>query len=569
MHKNHADIINQAWDDMHNILDREMPVKKKRRKGFFFLLTGLGSVAAVLLVAFLLNQNSNTEATNQIPTIAQTSELKNNNNQVDNSPITPEKVIAITENSINQVKKNNKTNTPIEKSQNTDVIKTSSDVASGNQNKKPVPELEYKSTENLNSTNQALVENSTQINKNSTDTQPQRNAEIASTIKPTNSVEPSPVLHNQVNKNNPVTTQTSSPTTHHSEKFLSLDNQSKAVTKQFGSSVNHVSEKPLPFDNKQEPVVVNQNGVSNKVQNVSPDLKPTDKQASNKHVANGLISIQSLTTINTELKTIFEPIAMTLPFVDLIKTETVNYPILMSGLTLGLQGSYLTNNSGIGIEGYIGYSKQLSRSFAIEYRLGYGQLWLSEDLDDTSADAFTPPMPTDVSMPENNTGDTTGTQGSPETIETGMELDMGFAPEEPEFMFDREALQQLSTANLSRLNVWTNGIYAHWHFTRKIGISVLGGLDYIHKPSFRPLFILNNTQLVSDLDDNSRTQNQVEEVEFSIDNEWKFNTGVDLVFRISPTLSFSAGYKHYLSNLINQGIETNINQGRVGLRYAF
>ncbi len=557
MHQDNADIINRGWEAMHDILDKEMPKEKKRRKGFFFLLTGLGSVAVVLLVAFLLTRDSNHGAiTKQEPAIVQTSStddttvLNSSANEADNLHSTIE--------------------TKIEEKEQRQEAGTSSNkikaTHTANTITKPTTiETSDQSREKFDNDLSNLKNTSRKQNTLSIDSEP---------IKKSNPTEKTIVFNPFPKLTQTITTQQSNTPLRTNEQTITTSNQglnNKATTQSNprttnsdeNDSIRNNSDNTVSTHTQQQAVGL-QNQETDKGNNIIPDLEPTERHANTTNVDSELISIPTLALSEAFLETAVIPVKMKFPFVMVVKPEAEESRLLLSGFTIGIQGSYLTNDSGYGFEGSVGYAKQLSPSFAIEYRLGYGQLSLgapASDPDDLSTFDGTD---TNMSPPAGPAG---APQGAPQ--DPAENMDMEFTPEEETIMFDPAELEQLSTSQLSRLHVLSNGIYAHWHVSRKLGISLSSGLDYIHNPSFRSLFIVDNTQLVSELPEAARLQSQVEEVQFSIANDWKFNTGIDFVFRLSPALSLSVGYKHYLSTLVNQEIEKNINQARLGVRYRF
>jgi hypothetical protein len=577
MHQDNADIVNRGWEAMLEVLDKEMPEKKKRRKGFFFFLTGLGAIATIALFAFILNQNSVGENIAISDNgIVKTSEADINNTDLATNSSKSTQLNKTDKGGAKQIYNGIESKDDLKTRLNTETAKRISDsnqsinikknsTSNSNENKQYTNTIQNNTIEVL--TNKDVTDNSTKSTLN------QSNAQSLNTINTTetstlSTIDSTPAL------DSPENISTSQPKANNPNVIAVDDglNNDTALQTQNSSPTTNSPKSNLAINNNDRRIAV-QNQATLKDITLDPDLKTAESISKYPSVTNEFISIQRLALLKSFLDAEFEPLAMTLPFVKVVKTEAKLDPILVSGLTIGMQGTYLTNSDGFGFEGFIGYSKQLAPYFSIEYRMGYGQLRFTDSNVDpneaigiplSSEDtASEPPPPIETADPAGPTG------AAPPETDGGGTGSMSGEPEEPEFMFDPDALQKLSTSNLSKLNVLTNGIYAHWHASRRFGLSVFGGLDYVHNPSIRSLFIVDNAFLVNTLSEDNRTQNQFESVELSINNEWKFNTGMDLVFRISPALSISAGYKHYLSNLINQEVEKNINQARIGLSYRF
>jgi len=521
MHKNDADIIDRGWDAMHDILDKEMPEKRKRR-GFFFLLGGLSSIAIVLLIFMIAKKNTTVNDTIQQQTISQDTKTDRQSNELTTSSNSTDIQISFPENKL----KENKETITSTSSINNDGMTTTDAIVHSDQKIKAINKLELNSQENKTPSKPALT----------TSNQDARNLKSTETIVQdvTKTATQSSILKS------PIAT-------------TSLDTKDNTIINTPPTNTLKSDDQEITSENNnQQNPLINQNQTTPKDSELFPDLKPTGKNSNPTDDVKEIILIQTLYSSISLFTIDTEPIAITLPFLTIIKPETKPDYTGMTGLTLGVNGLYLTSKHDLGIEGYVGYGKQLSPSFGIEYRMGYGRLSISEDSESTLStfeDAVGPPLGAGSADPE--------------------EPNNNNPVEEEIFRIDPAQLEQFSSANLSSLNVFSNGIYTNWQLSRRIGISVFGGLDYIHNPSFRSLFVVNGNQLLNEILDVNSLQGQVQNVQFSINNEWKFNTGIDLVYRITPAFSFSAGYKYYLSNLINNEIETNINQARLGLRYKF
>jgi len=114
------ELVNIGWNSMENILDREMPVKKKRR-GFFWLWYGLGlSLGLTLLAVTIFSFYRSFENQNSEPTVKTASLVEVNKKEITpNTNADDQSQIKTTEGSVNNYPTGNNSISTLDKSINT------------------------------------------------------------------------------------------------------------------------------------------------------------------------------------------------------------------------------------------------------------------------------------------------------------------------------------------------------------------------------------------------------------------------------------------------------------------
>lgn len=111
-HKNESDLINEGWSSMSQILDKEMPIKKSRKKIFFWLFSaGLALVLAINILIITKSQSNQVPSAGDNQLIVENSkqEIKNKSIAVNEEPeLGVETILPNNSNSIKSVDGKNK-----------------------------------------------------------------------------------------------------------------------------------------------------------------------------------------------------------------------------------------------------------------------------------------------------------------------------------------------------------------------------------------------------------------------------------------------------------------------------
>lgn len=522
MHQDKSKLVDQGWKAMHVILDKEMPQEKKRRRGFFFLLGGLGVIGLVLSVFFYQSIHL-TPSKQQV--LLEKESVKEIESEKNNSPTS-----TVT---------NRNSNTEITTIEATEkhLSKTSSptrEVASG---------LENKSfSDVLKRANESQVGN----DRISTSRKSQR------PVHSTGSNLSSPKIKSEAIDKRTFT------------KSTGINLQTPLPSVQFKDSENP----------KQQLLSVQKNTTAQQIysrdKNIAIEKRNADLDiaSSNPIQERQSLFFAKIETLNSSLHLPVSRLPVMIPIKYIDKSDI----LLDHGMTIGFTGGYGIHTIGLSYQGFVGYERQLSKAIHLEFRLGYGRLHVASNSD--SQNNFAAFNPTTIESAD----PTPSTDQSPEAPQgpAGPGA-IPITPADPMFMLNPTELRQLSISNVSSLSALTNGLYAHWNFTRKIGLSFLAGVDYIHLPSFRPVYIVNEVELANTLDQDQFTQSQHRAVDFIFTNQWKANSGLYFNYAIGPSLTLSGGYKYYITSLGNQSDGSNDNQDsdinldqlNLGIRYKF
>ena len=77
----------KGWQSMQSILDREMPVEKKKRRLLFLWWSGVAMIIALATAVIMWNQNKESDFVDQQQEVAITHQDFNNENDVDHNTI--------------------------------------------------------------------------------------------------------------------------------------------------------------------------------------------------------------------------------------------------------------------------------------------------------------------------------------------------------------------------------------------------------------------------------------------------------------------------------------------------
>jgi len=542
MHQDNADMVNRGWDAMQVILDKEMPVEKKRRKGFFFFLTGIGSIAVLLLLVYVIRQDATFDkgaiASSSTTAKIETTNIETSQPQTTTFVDAKEAAETISKNEIDNESPNNTTNT------------------------KPV-------NNNITSTSQLKSVPST-VTSSSTkpvDLEPANRVSDGIVSKPDTS--PSTASGNNNNQINNVVT--ASPSKVLKETFqpgetsipdgtVSTETRSNATNKQ--TTAQALAKDALADDTNT---------------NTFPDLKPAANISSNNTFpqasleAANIVSLQ-IPLLESKRITLQIPnsyLPMSLPIVVKIKEPAFNPS---TTLGIGIAGSYLLKSDGYGYESFASINRQISSSFSIGYRLGYGRIHFNEPNDARAVLAAAAPSSDtstgiEADLPTGGNADTLDEPSGPEGA-AGPEGANPFEEMQP-LEISETQLKQLSVVSLQRVNAISNELHLSWHPSRKISFSPIAGADYLFGNKFRSLYVINESSYSNDLTSDQRSQNQVREVDLALSKKWLFNTGIFVSYRLTQKINLSVGYKHYLSSFIDQDSANSLNQAKVGLSFLF
>jgi len=541
MQQNKVDIIDRGWESMHVILDREMP-QKKRRKGLFFWLSGLGFgllLIGLIALSMLNSKGNNPELINETQDLqANKSQLKNDNEDENEALIRSldlEKGISLndteqlkTEESIHKdltVNENNNDNQSVHETQiineNTSTLK--SDIPT-----KTIHEtFATVGNETLNENSTINVTQSIITNKNESENSPSNNI--------------SPYDSNQSELSN-------------SSAQLNTD---KSNIKNALTTTKSKLELASALKNKRDkisanPDIKNLSGLSTLSQ--SSSINSNTQQTPLYSIENKKLDLVSLIPL--------KPLSLDLPdtsklpmHITLVDVNKPMQKIKQSRNTYGefiLAGIYAHKATGSGIESNIGLRREVSSTVSVLFHTGIGFLNIDNPPNFAELDlsTFRGDVPQGLD----------GAQGSPaadnESVDTG-----GLASGEVNIEITPEQLKQLSSSNLDEIFYATAKVGIQWTPNQKrfrIGSNI--GIDYVLDLNFNQLYIADN-QLTFD----NTTSNNLTIVDLNEDASLLPFAELRSSYAISQIFNIDVVYKNYFKSIFPSQESNWLNQFKLGL----
>jgi len=581
MQQNKVDIIDRGWESMHEILEREMP-QKNRRRSLLLWLIGLG--IGILLVVSLVFQFSNTD---------------NNDNILANANDGIQKIINETESDHQHSKESEILNE--EQGENaTKIINNTTKNSAQNEIGKNDDALTI--TNNQISTTQKIkekIENETEkINQNPAiiDKDNQFDLAIESASNELDRSTSKEILHDAIRteakdvtgqiqqKNATVLHKTTPSDTQNNSKEKNSETTAELLKIKHNAAQHSVvsidKTESISKENKGITSVVTDNNTTVDIKNNSTveansifqidDLSSENVDSKKTPLfASEIESIDLLTLMPYKTGMLDLPVRVKLPMTialaDIIKTEEYKKRTYFQ---FGFTGLYLHNVTGSGIETFAGISREISPTISVNGHIGISFINLDNTPNLGGLDLIN--SRSDVPVQENN--DPAGPQGPdgaapPLGVDqagaNGSDIESDFEMED--LMLSEEQLQRLAYVNLDELLLTTVRIGLEWNpnNTRlKLGSSF--GFDYVLDSDFNELYISNN-QLILD----NSLSNNLTLVDLKQDTSVLPFAEIGVSYSASDLIDITVNYKNYFKSIFPSKDIHWLNQIKFGMQINF
>ena len=576
MHPNKTETVNRGWESMHKILDKEMPLKKDKRRLFLYWLTG--GLAIIMLTGVLAytifqpqvlptssgNSASVTETSN-LPNDNITTKIASEAESKSKSKSQPEEPELGSDQLVATHQGSKPTVTLSEQKRNPEPTSTTTTSSSDLSSATTAPSVQETHQQSPRNRDQESIHSkpleATQTSPQAIDpTQIDQNPSLTNSSLATNEQTNPTTLTN--NKEAIIPTEIHQPINQTTQPSLAIETQHPPTSNTSSSQQESNVLKPITASdlssNQIEETPADIATVSNKS---APQVKQTNTIAVSRLIAKPISLLMVPETSTLEM---YLPLApMQAVVIKPAYTLSHQWEITVNGL-------YANQAKAIGFESSLGWRTELSKAVSAHIAIGGGCLDISNpaslgELSDLSR--FNAPEGIETGM---DTADPIGPAGPAEAgagndtggIEGDTEIDS--SPEIPDLELTTSQLRSLSRSNLSSLKYLMSTVGVRLSPSRRIHIGAQFGIDYIVHSNFNRIFLEDDKFLTTEAASNVSLSDIQLETGRKILPFAEANTTV----KLSQNIGISAGYKYYLKALYPAIGKSWLNQFKLGVVFS-